>query len=87
MPVAVADQALYDLASTAAPTTIEQVIEIMQQIDECIPNSDGLKWFNRLYLSVTQQVDLQPVSYWKDPSWLMSLDVVFAGFYFRALAG
>ena len=87
MPVAVADQALYDLASTTAPTTIGQVIEIMQQIDDCIPNSDGLKWFNRLYLSVTQQVDLQPVSYWKDPSWLMSLDVVFAGFYFRALAG
>jgi hypothetical protein len=87
MPVAVADLALYDLASAAAPTSIEQVIEIMQQIDECIPNSDGLKWFNRLYLSVTQQVDLQPVGSWKDPSWLMSLDVVFAGFYFRALAG
>jgi hypothetical protein len=87
MPVAVADQALYLLASAAAPTTIEQVIETMLQIDDCIPNSDGLKWFNRLYLSVTQQVDLQPASYWKAPSWLMSLDVVFAGFYFRALAG
>ena len=87
MPVAVADQALYDLASAAAPTTIAQVIESMQQIDQCIPNSDGLKWFNRLYLSVTQQVDLQPDAYWKDPSWLMSLDVVFAGFYFRTLAG
>ena len=46
MPVAVADQALYDLASTAAPTTVEQVIQIMQQIDDCISNSDGLKWFN-----------------------------------------
>jgi hypothetical protein len=87
MPVAVTDEALYDLVSTAAPTTIEQVIEIMQQIDDCISNSDGLKWFNRLYLSVTQQVDLQPVGYWKDPSWLMSLDIVFAGFYLRALAG
>jgi hypothetical protein len=59
----------------------------MQQIDDCIPNSDGLKWFNRLYLSVTRQVDLQPITYWKDPSWLINLDVVFAGFYFRALAG
>lgn len=86
MPVAVADQALYNLASTAAPTTIKCVIDIMQQIDGCIPNSDGLKWFNRLYLSVTQQVDLQPASSWKNPSWLISLDVVFAGFYFRALA-
>jgi len=87
MPVAVADQALYDLVSTSAPTTIEQVIEIMQQIDDCIPNDDGLKWFNRLYLAVTRQVDLQPVGDWKDPSWLIDLDVVFAGFYLRALAG
>jgi hypothetical protein len=87
MPVAVTDQALYDLANAPVPTTIEQVIEIMQQIDDCISNSDGLKWFNRLYLSVTQRVDLQPVGYWKDPYWLIDLDVVFAGFYFRALAG
>jgi hypothetical protein len=87
MPVAVADQALYDLASAPAPTSIEQVIELMQQIDDCIPNDDGLKWFNRLYLSVTQQIDLQPASYWEDSSWLINLDVVFAGFYFRALAG
>jgi hypothetical protein len=87
MPVAVADQALHNLVSAPAPTAIEQVIELMQQIDDCIPNDDGLKWFNRLYLSVTQKVDLQPVTYWKDPSWLINLDVVFAGFYFRALAG
>jgi len=87
MPVAVADQALYDLANGPAPTTIEQVIELMEQIDNCIANGDGLKWFNRLYLSVTQQVDLQPSTYWKDPSWLIDLDVVFAGFYLRALAG
>jgi hypothetical protein len=86
MPVAVADQALYNLASAPAPTTIDQVIEIMQQIDDCIPSGDGLKWFNRLYLSVTRQVDLEPAAYWKDPSWLINLDVVFAGFYFRALA-
>jgi hypothetical protein len=86
MPVSVADQALHNLVSAPAPTAIEQVIELMQQIDDCIPNDDGLKWFNRLYLSVTQQIDLQPATYWKDPSWLINLDVVFAGFYFRALA-
>jgi hypothetical protein len=87
MPIAAVDQAIYDLASAPAPTTIGQVIQVMQQIDDCIASSDGLKWFNRLYLSVTQQVDLQPFGSWKDPSWLVSLDVVFAGFYFRALAG
>jgi hypothetical protein len=87
MPVAAADQAIYDLATASAPTAIGQVIQVMQQIDDCIASSDGLKWFNRLYLSVTQQVDLQPLGSWKDPSWLVRLDVVFAGFYFRALAG
>jgi hypothetical protein len=87
MPVAVADQALHNLVSAPALTAIKQVIELMQQIDDCIPNGDGLKWFNRLYLSVTQQIDQQPVTCWKDPSWLINLDVVFAGFYFRALAG
>lgn len=86
MPVAAADQALYNLASAPAPTTIQQVIQIMQQLDDCIPSSDGLKWFNRLYLSVTRQVDLEPATYWQAPSWLIHLDVVFAGFYFRALS-
>jgi hypothetical protein len=87
MPIAPTDQVLYNLVNTAAPTTIEEVIEIMQQIDGCLSNTDGLKWFNRLYLSVTQQVDLQPAANWKDPAWLLNLDVVFAGFYFRALSG
>jgi len=87
MPVSAADQALYNLVSAPAPTAIEEVIERMQQIDASLPNNDGLKWFNRLYLSVTQQVDLQPSTSWQDPTWLLNLDVVFAGFYLRALAG
>jgi hypothetical protein len=87
MPVAVADQALYDLVTAPAPTTIGQVIEIMQQIDDCLSNNDGLKWFNQLYLAVTRQVDLQPVTAWKDPAWLASLDVIFAGLYLHAIAG
>jgi Family of unknown function (DUF5995) len=87
MPVAVADQALYDLVTAPAPVTIAQVIDIMQQIDDCLSNNDGLKWFNQLYLAVTQQVDLEPVTNWEDPAWLTSLDIVFAGFYLRAVAG
>jgi hypothetical protein len=47
-----------------------------------------LKWFNRLYMIVTREVDLQPpAGGWKDADWLLLLDVVFAGFYFRAVAG
>ena len=85
--VAAQDQGLYELVSAPAPTDIEGVIQRMQQIDASLPNDDGLKWFNGLYLSVTREIDLQPVERWKDSAWLLDLDVVFAGFYFRALAG
>jgi hypothetical protein len=46
-----------------------------------------LKWFNRLYLMVTEQVDLRPDGGWKDAAWLLTLDVVFAGIYLKAVAG
>ena len=32
----------------------------MQSIDALLPNNDGLKWFNKLYLMVTQEIDGQP---------------------------
>lgn len=87
MPVAVTDQALYAIVNGAAPANVADVIAVMQQIDGCLANGDGLKWFNLLYLNVTQKVDLQPAESWKDPAWLLDLDVMFAGFYFRAVAG
>jgi hypothetical protein len=88
MPVADADQALYQLVSGAAPATIDDVVKIMESIDQLLPDRDGLKWFNRLYLMVTKEVDLDPpAGGWKDAVWLPLLDVVFAGFYFRAVAG
>jgi hypothetical protein len=58
----------------------------MQSIDALLPDNDGLKWFNRLYLMVTDQVrSTPPGSAWLDPAWLDHLDVVFAGLYFDAL--
>lgn len=66
--------------------TIAGVITEMQSIDALLPGSDGLKWFNRLYLMVTDQVRSNaPGGAWQDPVWLDHLDVVFAGFYFDAL--
>jgi hypothetical protein len=87
MPVAAADQPLYEVVSGTPPATVAEVIAVMQQIDGCLGNDDGLKWFNWLYLQVTQKVDLQPLTAWQDPEWLLALDVVFANFYLRALAG
>ncbi len=88
MAVAQADQALFAVVSGPAPATIDDVIAVMQRVDQALADDDGLKWFNRMYLMVTQAVDLHPPDAgWKDPDWLLALDVVFAGFYLRAVAG
>jgi Family of unknown function (DUF5995) len=87
MPPA-ADKALDDLVNRPAPVTIADVIARMQAIDALLPPNDGIKWFNQLYLMVTQQVDLHPPgAAWQNPVWLNRLDVVFASLYFGGLAG
>jgi hypothetical protein len=81
------DQSLYGLVTRVPPTTISDVIARMESIDALLLSDDGLKWFNQLYLMVTRQVDLHPPNgSWQSPPWLTRLDVVFAGFYFNAIA-
>ena len=36
--------------------SIDEAIAVMQAIDRDLPDSDGVKWFNRLYLRVTTSV-------------------------------
>ena len=80
------DQALAEIVGQPAPATIADVIAQMQAIDRLLGDNDGVKWFNRLYLMVTQQVDVNPPGGgWQDPEWLTQLDVVFAGYYFGAI--
>ena len=87
MSVAPTDRALYAIVSGAAPLTIDDVVVVMQGIDQALNDSDGLKWFNRLYMMVTQKVDQSPpAGGWKDPAGLVKLDVVFADLYFKAVA-
>jgi hypothetical protein len=77
---------LYALVSSAKTATIADVIATMKSIDALLPNNDGLKWFNRLYLMVTDQVNVSPPGgAWQNPAWLNHLDVVFARLYFEAL--
>jgi hypothetical protein len=83
-----ADRPIFEVVHGPAPETIADVIVLMQAIDGLLPGNDGLKWFNRLYLMVTQQVDLQvPGGGWQNPVWLTHLDVDFARLYFGAIAG
>ena len=82
-----ANQNLLEIVTATARTTIGEVIDVMQRIDGVLPNNDGLKWFNLLYLTVTTEIhDHPPADGWRDVPWITKLDVVFANFYFVALA-
>src|ERR1700682_4399364 len=82
----------YDQAIVAAvetkPKTIADVLQVMQTIDATCEEADGLKWFNWLYLPVTQAIESKVgVGGFNDPAWLAELDVQFAQLYFGAVAG
>jgi hypothetical protein len=80
------DQSLVNVVSASTPTTIEEVIVVMKEIDLLLPSNDGLKWFNLLYLMVTKEVlDHPPQNGWLRPGWISHLDVVFANLYFLAI--
>lgn len=72
---------------TSTPSSIDEVIQLMEKLDSALAANDGLRWFNLLYLKVTQHVrDNPPQGGWQDPVWLTRLDVIFANLYFAALA-
>ena len=80
----------YDAQLAAAvrtpPLTIPGVLQVMQSIGETCEDGDGLKWFNWLYLQVTQAVEIRVAAgKFHDPAWLSALDVQFAALYFNAL--
>lgn len=73
-------------AVEAVPTSVSGVLSIMQTIDQTCIDGDGLKWFNWLYLRVTQAVKTRIDSAnFSNPSWLAELDGHFAHLYFSAL--
>ena len=57
----------------------------MRAIDATLPRKNGVAYFNRLYLQVTEAVGKASAgTTFKDPAFLDRLDVVFAGLYFDA---
>jgi len=83
----------YDPSLLAAvqttPQSIPDVIQILESIESICTDGDGLKWFNWIYLQVTQAVET-PVSAigsgsFTDPDWIAALDVAFAKHYFAAI--
>lgn len=73
------------LQNSSSVSSIAAVMEIMQSLDTVLPASDGVKWFNMLYLAVTRAIDETPHP-WADSPWLTHLDITFAQLYFDALA-
>ena len=78
-------------AVAVCPQTVADVVQILEQIQAVCVDGDGLKWFNGLYLEVTQAVQARGAlaqtgsGAFSDPAWIAALDVTFAGFYLNAL--
>jgi len=68
--------------------SIDEVVGVMTSIELALPKSDGLWWFNHLYLRVTLGVRaaMTTSTAFGDTAFLERLDVVFADLYFDALA-
>ncbi|HEY7334588.1 MAG TPA: DUF5995 family protein [Bryobacteraceae bacterium] len=80
----------YDAELAAAvktpPESISGALGLMRLIDGRCAENDGLKWFNWLYLQVTQAVEEKVnAGGYNDPAWLAELDVKFAALYFSSL--
>jgi Family of unknown function (DUF5995) len=64
--------------------TIEDVVATMRTLDSMLPDNDGVKWFNFLYLKVTEAVQADAAQ-WLDWPFLQRFDVIFASLYFDAI--
>lgn len=82
-----AASSLFTIVTANPPVSTDEIIQIMERLDTALTENDGLKWFNLLYLQVTQQIQQHPPQGgWKAPLWLNRLDVIFATRYFKAIA-
>jgi hypothetical protein len=73
-------------AVQTTPQSIADVVQILDAIEAACADGDGLKWFNELYLQVTQAVEARVnAAGFANPAWVAALDVRFARFYFAAI--
>lgn len=68
------------------PASIADVIARMRLIEAQLPPRDGVAQFNKLYLTVTEDVLQKSFDHeFEDREFVERLDVVFANLYFKAL--
>lgn len=69
------------------PSTLDEALERMRAIEAALPPADGVAWFNRLYLRMTEAVaGALSSGVFADRRWMDRLTVGFAHLYLRALA-
>lgn len=77
---------IFVAAVQTTPQSIADVVQILDTIEAACADGDGLKWFNWLYLQVTQAVQARVnAAEFINPAWVAALDVRFARFYLGAI--
>jgi hypothetical protein len=78
--------ALNQILAADPPASVEDVVARLQAIEDALPQGDGVARFARLYLEVTRDVGtaLIPGAF-RDPAFVLQLDLAFAGLFFDAL--
>src|SRR4051794_25389651 len=68
------------------PTTVDEVLARLRELDGRLDRRDGVRYFNRIYVDVTAQI-LSTVTTGaaEDPGFLVALDVAFARGYLAAV--
>jgi len=67
--------------------TVDEVVATMTRLEQTLPRTDGVWWFNHLYLRVTLGVRAAIGSTtFEDPRFLDRLDVTFGNLYFDAMS-
>src|SRR5215210_1859238 len=70
----------------ADATTLDEVLERLNRLEGELAPNDGARWFNRLYLRVTERVaEYVSTVPQAAPGFLERLDILFANYYFAAL--
>ncbi len=69
-----------------AASSVQDVIERLRSIDAELPPDDGASVFNRMYLTVTEEVaaGLEGAQVFRDPVFMEQLDVMFASLWIEA---
>ena len=75
-----------DVLASTPVARIEDVATVLAEIEQALPVRDGVAWFGRLYLRVTEDVQAADrAGAFQDPGFLETLDVAFANRFFDAL--